>query len=112
MRSTLRANPLDSIAPACRHHLSTALLKPLRQHKLVGISCIMDKSRINKAMTRIDAALARIAAARSPDDTPPGAQGAATSARVIELVNAHEKLREEVADALRDLDAMIEQLEE
>jgi hypothetical protein len=69
----------------------------------------MDNSRIEQAMTRIEAALARIAAARGPD-TPQ--TGAAASARVVELVNTHEKLREEVAETLRDLDALIGQLED
>lgn len=69
----------------------------------------MDNSRIEQAMARIEAALARIAAARGPD-TPQ--TGAATSARVVELVNTHEKLREEVAETLRDLDALIGQLED
>lgn len=67
----------------------------------------MEHSRIAQALTRIDAALARIAAVR---DAAPEAPAA--SARVIELVNTHEKLREEVADALRDLDSLIAQLEE
>lgn len=70
----------------------------------------MEQGRIDKTLARIEAALARIAAAQdtvrpSPPVSPSG------SARVIELVNTHEKLREEVADTLRDLDALIEQLE-
>lgn len=68
----------------------------------------MDNARIEQAMTRIEAALTRIAKAREP-----AAQAsAANSARVVELVNSHEKLREEVAESLRDLDALIGQLEE
>ena len=34
-----------------------------------------------------------------------------SAARVMELVNAHEKLREEVSDTLRDLDTLIDELE-
>lgn len=66
----------------------------------------MENTRAQQALTRIEAALARIAAARAGFPESP-----ATSARVIELVNTHEKLREEVADSLRDLDTLIEQLE-
>lgn len=58
-------------------------------------------------MARIEAALARIAAASTAADNTP----AAPSPKVIELINTHEKLREEVADAMRDLDVLIEQLE-
>ncbi len=70
----------------------------------------MEQGRIDQALARIEAALARIAAAQdtarpSPPVSPSG------SARVIGLVNTHERLREEVADTLRDLDALIEQLE-
>lgn len=71
----------------------------------------MDISRIEQAMTRIEAALARIAAARTAGTSPAGSAGTATTARVVELVNSHEKLREEVAEALRDLDALIGELE-
>jgi hypothetical protein len=67
---------------------------------------VMEDSRIAQAMARIEAALARIAAAQASH-----APGAVASVRVIELVNTHEKLREEVAETLRDLDTLIEQLE-
>jgi hypothetical protein len=40
------------------------------------------------------------------------AQPAAGSARVVELVNAHEKLREQVSESLRELDDLIGKLEE
>ena len=70
----------------------------------------MGESRIDRALARINAAVSRIDTAReaapsaaSPDITQ--------SARVMELVNAHEKLREEVSDTLRELDAVIEDLE-
>lgn len=72
----------------------------------------MQHARIDQAITRIEAALARIAEARGSGGQSSGARGAATSARVVELVNSHEKLREEVAESLRDLDALIGQLEE
>ena len=67
---------------------------------------VMENSRITQATARIEAALARIAAAQASR-----APGAGASARVIELVNTHEKLRDEVAETLRDLDTLIEQLE-
>jgi chemotaxis response regulator CheB len=91
-------------------HLSTALCKPLRSLALADILTGMNDSRIEQALARIEAAMARIAAARETAANVP-APSAATSARVIELVNSHEKLREDVADTLRDLDSLIEQLE-
>lgn len=66
----------------------------------------MDDSRIEQAVARIETALARIAAIQ-----PTRAEDAGASARVIELVNTHEKLREDVAETLRDLDRLIGQLE-
>lgn len=72
----------------------------------LGIWSLMDHLRIEQALTRIDAALARIAAAREGGGTAP-----AQPAKVVELINQHEKLREEVADTLRDLDLLIEQIE-
>lgn len=82
----------------------------------------MGESRIDKAVARIEAALARMDAARAvvvaktPAKTPQenafsGEKDTAGSARVMELVNRHEKLREEVADSLRDLDTLIAELE-
>jgi hypothetical protein len=79
----------------------------------------MGDSRIDKALARIDAALSRMDAARArpappspaPSNEATGAKDQASSARVMELVNRHEKLREEVADSLRDLDALIDDLE-
>ena len=78
----------------------------------------MGDSRIDKALARIDAAVARIDTARSDAlasiaKTAEAAREneSAGSARVTELVNRHEKLREEVAESLRDLDALIEDLE-
>ena len=68
----------------------------------------MDGSRTESAVARIEAALARIDAASSaarsstPDLQP----------NVLGLVNSHEKLREEVAGTLRDLDKLIAEIEQ
>jgi methyl-accepting chemotaxis protein len=71
----------------------------------------MSADRIASAITRIEAALDRIDAARD------GAVGAsakpdAGSVKVVELVNAHEKLREQVAESLRELDDVLTKLED
>lgn len=66
--------------------------------------------QIEQAMARIEAALARIADAGHAVQRVAPAQTVA-SARVAELVNVHERLREEVAETLRDLDALIADLE-
>ena len=75
-------------------------------------------SRIDRAVARIEAALARLDAARAgallsapPAAPATGGKEPGGAARVMELVNRHEKLREEVADTLRDLDALIAGLE-
>lgn len=68
----------------------------------------MTEPRVDRALARLDAALARIAAARQANAGK--SADAAGSARVMALVNSHEKLREEVADALGDLDALIAEL--
>ena len=67
----------------------------------------MDADRIERAIGRIAAAMERIAAAREslPASTEP------SPARVASLVNAHEKLREQVAESLRELDDLLERLE-
>lgn len=70
----------------------------------------MHEDRIDSALGRIEAAMARIAAAREAAQAQAG-QPAGASARVVELVNAHEKLREQVAESLRELDNLIGQLE-
>ena len=79
----------------------------------------MDAARIESALKRIEAAMARIAAARAglaasgPRPAAAGGAGAGGgSARVVELVNAHERLREQVAESLRALDAVLASLEE
>lgn len=74
----------------------------------------MSSTRIDEAIARINAAMARIDAARLEiTSSSKGDQKAenAGSGRVMALVNAHEKLREEVADTLGELDTLIEELE-
>ena len=70
----------------------------------------MSAGRIEKAMTRLSTAMKRIDAARASADAGTSSDNAG-SARVLELVNAHEKLREEVADTIGEIDALIEELE-
>jgi methyl-accepting chemotaxis protein len=71
----------------------------------------MSAARIERAVERIEAAMERIAAAREGAVALAG-QKAANSTRVVELVNSHEKLREQVAESLRELDDLIGKLEE
>jgi hypothetical protein len=74
----------------------------------------MSAGRIDRAMARINAALARIEAvhlARSAAGQASPASDGQGSARVMALVNAHEKLREEVADTIGQIDALIEEIE-
>ncbi|QIQ86246.1 MAG: hypothetical protein G9473_05760 [Erythrobacter sp.] len=64
---------------------------------------------MEQAIARIEAALTRLESAR-----PPGRSGEPemeNSPRVLALVDRHEKLREEVAETLRDLDALIAEIE-
>jgi hypothetical protein len=70
----------------------------------------MTETPIASAMTRIEAALARIDAARETLSAASGKGGG--SAKVVELVNAHEKLREQVAESLRELDDVLASLED
>lgn len=69
----------------------------------------MSASRIEQAVARLDAAMERISVAQA--NRPDKPSDPAASARVMALVNSHEKLREEVADTLGELDALIEELE-
>lgn len=71
----------------------------------------MSADRIERAIKRIEAAMERIDAARD-GVAATGTKAAVGSARVVELVNSHEKLREHVADTLRDLDDLLGKLEE
>jgi hypothetical protein len=82
----------------------------LRRRAYLGISQAMHEDRIDSALGRIEAAMARIDAAREAAQAQAD-QPAGGSARVVELVNAHEKLREQVAECLRELDNLIGQLE-
>ena len=70
----------------------------------------MSAERIEHAIARITAAMARIDAAR--DAGSAGGKVGSSSARVVELVNAHEKLREHVAESLRELDELLIKLED
>lgn len=67
----------------------------------------MTADRITAALSRIEAALTRIDAARVAEGKAAGG-----SARVVELVNVHERLREQVAESLRELDDLLAKLEE
>ncbi|UYV14640.1 hypothetical protein [Porphyrobacter sp. ULC335] len=71
----------------------------------------MTADRIATALARIEAAMTRIDAAR---EVVAGAEAKAGggSARVVELVNVHERLREQVAESLRELDDLLAQLED
>ena len=77
----------------------------------------MSAARIEQAMARLNAAMERIDTARAAIGARPAAAPETTgsdsgsSARVMALVNAHEKLREEVADTIGQIDALIEELE-
>ncbi len=55
--------------------------------------------------------MARIDAVRG-QGVSEDARGTNGSARVVELVNVHEKLREQVAESLRELDDLLAQLED
>lgn len=81
----------------------------------------MSAERIEQAMARISAAMERIEAVRLASETAsetasesadkPLENDKAGSAKVLALVNAHEKLREEVADTIGQIDALIGELE-
>lgn len=71
----------------------------------------MNTDRIASALARIEAATARIDAARGAGANADAKAGNG-SARVIELVNVHEKLREQVAESLRELDDLLAKLED
>lgn len=90
--------------------LSTGSGKALRRRAYLGISQAMHEDRIDSALGRIEAAMARIDAACEAARAQAG-QPAGGSARVVELVNAYEKLREQVSESLRELDNLIGQLE-
>lgn len=62
------------------------------------------------AIARIEAALARIA--RASEARPSGEAAAGQPANVAALVNEHERMREDVAGTIRELDKLIEELEQ
>ncbi len=71
----------------------------------------MNAGRIEGAMARINAAMKRIEVARPQyGDVTPDTTDNSGSARVMALVNAHEKLREEVADTIGEIDSLIDEL--
>lgn len=70
----------------------------------------MTANRIAAALARIETAMARIDAARGSGSAGEPRAGTG-SAKVVELVNVHERLREQVAESLRELDDLLEQLE-
>ncbi len=78
----------------------------------------MTADRIASALARIESAMARIDAARESGGGSSIGGGSATdgkpgggSAKVVELVNVHEKLREQVAESLRELDDLLAQMD-
>lgn len=77
----------------------------------------MSASRIEQAMARINAAMSRIDGARAqieeaPPAPPENSQSdTGSSEKVMALVNAHEKLREEVAETIGQIDTLIDELE-
>lgn len=77
----------------------------------VGIGTLMSADRIAAALARIEAAMVRIDAARGQGGSE-DSKSTSGSARVVELVNVHEKLREQVAESLRELDDLLAQLED
>jgi len=70
----------------------------------------MTADRIAAALARIESAMARIDAARAGAGGTELRSGGG-SGKVVELVNVHERLREQVAESLRELDDLLEQLE-
>ncbi len=71
----------------------------------------MNADRIERALQRIEAAMERMDAARETVQAA-ASQQTGSPGRVVELVNKHEKLREQVAESLRELDGLIGKLEE
>lgn len=73
----------------------------------------MTGDRSEAAVQRIEAALARIArAAESPAPATSPQSATDRSPNVLALVEQHERLRETVAQALADLDKVIDELEQ
>ncbi|MEM6909279.1 MAG: hypothetical protein AAF494_11425 [Pseudomonadota bacterium] len=70
----------------------------------------MSDPRIDQALKRISAALTQIESAPL-DESHSDSGCAAGSSNVTALIDAHEKLREDVAETLRELDQVIDELE-
>jgi len=68
----------------------------------------MDGERIEQAIHRIEAALARIGAASESARPLPATPDIS---EITELTDKHEALRAEVSSTLSDLDRLIEQIE-
>ena len=116
------AEPKGEVNRACAKHRSSSLAKatPFYQQPcpnlcvpcvLLVLVCVMDADRIATALARIEAAITRIDAARVADAAIES-KAAAGPARVVELVNVHERLREQVAESLRELDDILIKLED
>ncbi len=71
----------------------------------------MSAERIESAIQRIEAAMQRIEAVQDHAALS-SAKPAGASPSVIGLVNSHEKLREQVAETLRELDDVLAKLED
>ncbi|MFO6447144.1 hypothetical protein ACLBKU_08370 [Erythrobacter sp. NE805] len=71
----------------------------------------MTADRIASALARIESAMVRIDAAREAGGGSREGRAGGGSGKVVELVNVHERLREQVAESLRELDELLEQLE-
>lgn len=75
----------------------------------IAILPVMEGDQDKAAIARIEAALARIDAASSKLSLE---SQASAPPNVMNLVNKHEALKEEVVETLRDLDKLIAELEE
>lgn len=64
----------------------------------------MNAERITTALARLENAMTRIEAARG--------EAGGGAARAGEIVDAHERLRAQVSESLRELDELLAQLEE
>lgn len=102
--------PTDHVAARWGSYQQPAPRLCVRSILLVSL-IPMTADRITTALSRIEAALTRIDAAREAE-AHAESKAANGSARVVELVNVHERLREQVAESLRELDDLLAKLEE
>lgn len=72
---------------------------------------MMKSDRTDSAINRIEAAMQRIDTACDAL-TSADAKSGGSAARVVELVNTHERLREQVAESLREIDDLLMKLED